>query len=75
MAMNGTLLGDELLAAIDAAVASEPSASQAQRRLIWRAIGNAIVAHITANAVVAVPFVSGVTVGGSNSGPGSGTVS
>lgn len=73
--MNGTVLGDEILAAIDAAVAADPTASQAQRQRIWRAIGGAIVAHITANAVVAVPFVTGVTAGGASSGPGSGTVS
>lgn len=72
--MNGTQLGDEMLAAIDAAVAVTQTASQAQRVQIWRAIGTAIVAHITANAVVTVPFVTGVVAGGANSGPGSGTV-
>lgn len=74
MAMNGDQLGDEMLAAIDATVAGQQQVSQAQRIAIWRAIGGAIVQHITTNAVVAVPFVSGVVAGGANSGPGTGTV-
>lgn len=74
MAMNGTLLGNQIVAAIDAAVASNPTANAAQRNAIWQAIGTAIVAHITANAVVnvTVASVSGVTPGVGVSGPGVG---
>ena len=75
MAMNGVVLGQQMLAAIDQAVAASPSASQAQRQAIWIAIGNAIVSHIQLNAqvAVAVTSVSGVTTGLAVSGPGTGT--
>lgn len=73
--MNGIVLGDAIIASIDAAVAADPHASAAQRTAVWRAIGTAIVAHITANAQVNVISVSGVTVGAGVSGPGTGTVS
>ena len=36
--------------------------------------GTDVVAEIAGNAVVTVPFVTGVTVGAASSGPGSGTV-
>lgn len=44
------------------------------RQQIATAEGNAIVAHILANAVVLVASVSGVTSGGGASGPGTGTL-
>ena len=75
MALNGIVLGDAIKAAIDAAVASTPSASEAQRAAVWRAIGTAIVSHIQTQGtvVVAVTSVSGVTTGVGVSGPGAGT--
>ena len=75
MALNGVVLGDAMLAAIDAAVAATPSAGTAQRQAIWRAVGTAIVAHITTQATVAVTgaSVAGVTPGAGVSGPGAGT--
>lgn len=75
MALNGIVLGNAIKSAIDAAVATTPSASEAQRTAIWQAIGTAIVAHIVTNAQVnvAVISVSGVTVGPGISGPGAGT--
>lgn len=78
MAWTGTgiALGDAMLAAIDAAVASSAEAGPAQRRAIWRAIGTAIIAHLVANGTgaVAVVSVSGVTTGAGVSGPGTGNV-
>ena len=50
MAMNGDTLGDAIKAAIDSAVSGSPPASEAQRVAIFRALGNAIVDHITSNA-------------------------
>lgn len=77
MALNGDLLGAEIVTAMDNVLASDPEASESQRASLWAAIGNAIVAHIIANAVVttnvAVVSVSGVTVGAAASGPGTGT--
>jgi len=74
MSMDGNVMGEEIIAAIDAVVAGNPTATTAQRRAIWRAIGRAIVHHIQNNAEVDVDSVTGVTVGGGNSGPGTGTV-
>lgn len=75
MALVGNDLGDAIMAAVDAAIASNGTAGAAQRQAVFRAIGSAIVAYIKANAVVAVtvPSVSGVTPGGGVSGPGVGT--
>lgn len=69
MAMNGNVLGDAIKAAIDAV------GDKTDRQAIFRALGDAIVTHITANASVAVTVasVSGVTVGAGTSGPGSGS--
>lgn len=72
--MNGDALGDAIKAAVDAAVSGTPAAGSAQRTAIFRAMGSAIVTHITANAAVVVTSVSGVTTGGGVSGPGTGTV-
>lgn len=69
MPMNGNTLGDAMRAAVDAV------GDKTDRQAIFRAIGNAITTHITANAVVAVASVSGVTTGPGVSGPGAGTVS
>ena len=75
MALNGVVLGDAIRAAVDVAVAANSTAGAAQRQAVFRAIGNAIVAHITTNATVAVTVtsVSGVTTGVGVSGPGLGT--
>lgn len=70
MAMNGDALGDAIKAAVDAL--PDP---KTDRTAIFRAMGNAIVAHIQANAQVAVTSVTGVTTGGGVSGPGTGTIS
>lgn len=69
MAMNGNVLGDAIKAAIDAV------GDKTDRQAIFRALGDAIVTHITANAsvTVTVASVSGVTVGAGTSGPGSGS--
>ena len=73
--MNGDRLVDALRAAIDAAVTAHPGADADQRRAIWRGIGAAIVAEITANASVAVNVasVAGVQPGAGVSGAGTGT--
>ena len=75
MALNGTVLGDAMLAAIDAAVASHAAASSEQRVAIWRGIGAAIVTHITTQATVTVTVASvgGVQPGPGVSGPGTGS--
>ncbi len=75
MALSGTALGDAMKTAIDNAVAAHPSATEAQRTEIFRALGTAIVDYFKANAVVAVtvPSVSAVTPGAGVSGPGVGT--
>lgn len=77
MAMNGDILGDAILAAVDAAVAANAEVGSSQRQAIFRGIGNAIVQHIQGNAqvttTVAVASVGGVTPGGGTSGPGTGT--
>lgn len=71
MAMNGDALGDAMKAAVDAAVSG---GGEVDRQAMFRALGTAIVTYITANAVVVVASVSGVTTGVSASGPGAGTV-
>lgn len=68
MAMNGSALGTQIATALG--VAADPVAVAA-----WQSIANAIVTHITTNAVVTVASVSGVTPGPGVSGPGAGTVS
>lgn len=75
MALNGIVLGDLIRANLDAAVAGHEAASEAQRIAIFRAIGEAIVTHITTAGTVAVNVVSvaGVTTGTGISGPGTGT--
>lgn len=71
MAMNGGALGSQIKTAIEAAFGVELPESSGDA---WDAIGNAIVAHIQANAQVVVASVSGVTTGGGVSGPGTGTI-
>jgi hypothetical protein len=75
MAMNGNTLGDAIKAACDAAVAANPTANDAQRTAMWRAVGTAIVTHIASSAVVTVAGVTAVQPGAGTSGPGTGTVS
>lgn len=74
MAMNGQVLGDAILVAIDSTVAGS-ELTPALRTAIWRAIGQQIVLHIQTFAVVpvVVTSVSAVTVGVGVSGPGVGT--
>lgn len=70
MAMNGDTLGLAIKAAVEAAAAANP----ADRDAMFKAMGNAIVNHIQANAAVTVTSVSGVTAGSATSGPGTGTI-
>lgn len=62
MALSGDSMGDEIVAAIDAAIEATPHAGEAQTAALWRAIGGAIVAHIQANAEVTT-FVSAADAG------------
>lgn len=74
MAMNGTILGDAMMAAVDGAVIAHPTANADQRKAIWRALGDAIVTHVQgATVTVTVTSVSGVTTGPGVSGPGTGS--
>lgn len=50
MAMNGSTLGDEIVAAVNALTAPQKIDPTA----CWRAIAGAIVAHLQANATVTV---------------------
>lgn len=73
MALSGDVLGDAIKAAVDAQAGVDPT----DRTALFRAIGGAIVTHITASAVVnttlAVASVTLVTPGVGSSGPGTGT--
>lgn len=74
MALNGNTLGDLIMTQVDLAVAATPQAGPAQRQAVFRAIGAAIVTHITTQGTVVVTSVSGVTTGPGTSGPGTGTI-
>lgn len=74
MPLNPTLLGTQLLAAVDQAVASSPAATPLQRKAVWDAIALAIVTHIQINGTVVVASVTGVTTGPGVSGPGTGVI-
>ncbi len=54
---------------------SDPTALTNYQLAVLTALCNSIVAEITANALVNVTSVSGVTSGSGTSGPGTGTVS
>lgn len=76
MAMDGTVLG----AALKSALTTSPNPGEsmdAYRTRLFDAMGAAIVAHIQSfaqvNSSVVVNSVTGVTSGGSVSGPGDGT--
>lgn len=73
MAMNG----DVMAAAVIAAIATLTDAEKLEQDKVMKKLCGAIVAHITANAVVttvvAVTNVTGVTVGAGVSGAGTGT--
>lgn len=71
MALNGNALGDAIRVAIDA-LSDEQKASD--REAIYRAMGTAIVSYLVVNTQVIVTNVTGVTTGGSTSGPGTGTI-
>ncbi len=85
---GGTGLAQEMADLVLAAIGglgTPPGSVVAEQQVddLCNAIASAVVAHITANAVVststtstvAVTSVSGVTVGGGVSGPGAGTAS
>lgn len=61
--------------AIKAAVDALTEEQARDREVVFKAMGTAIADYITTNAVVNVTNVSGVTTGGSVSGPGTGTIS
>lgn len=69
MAMNGNSMGDAMKAAIDG------TGDKNDRVALFRAMGQAVVAHIIANGLVTVTVasVSGVVAGPGASGPGTGT--
>jgi len=71
MALNAATMKAAMKAGIEIAGGTFPNAGA---EAILLAICTAIVNHITANAVVVVASVSGVTAGGDSSGAGSGTV-
>lgn len=75
MALTGT--GNALGAAMKNAVDALSEADKRNRLKVFEAMGTAIIAHFIANGAgaitVAVTSVSGVTTGGSASGPGTGT--
>lgn len=71
MAMSGSVLG----AAIKTAIDNLSDADKTNRDKLFEAMGVAIVAHIIANAEVAVASVTLVTAGLAASGPGTGTIS
>ncbi len=76
MALSSTVLRDLMdtkLAGANANYASSPA--RAEMKAALGELAEAIVEHITANAVVTVTSVSGVTTGAGVSGPGSGTIS
>ncbi len=78
MAMVGNTLGSEIVTALIATdYAQDDGTGNTEMTAIWQAVGSAIVAHITTNAViattVAVASVTLVTVGTGVSGPGAGT--
>lgn len=70
MALNAATMKAAMKSGIEGAGGTVPETADA----VLLAICTAIVNHITANAVVVVASVSGVTAGGDSSGAGSGTV-
>ena len=71
MAMNPTNMATEIIAAMGT-LTDEQKRTQLD---VMTKMCEAIVTHISTNAVVSVTSVSGVTVGGGVSGAGSGTIS
>lgn len=69
MAMNGDVLGAELKAAVHAAAAANPGDADA----MFKAMGNAIVDHIHANATVSVTTTTPGVQAGPSAAPGTGT--
>lgn len=70
MAMSGNVLGDAMMAAVDALTLPD----KRDRQKVFRAMAAAIVTHISSMGVVTVTSVSGVTTGAGVSGPGVGTI-
>lgn len=73
MALTGPGLAAARKAALEGAQGTPPVDPVAFAKFV-DADSQAIVDYITANAAVVVASVSGVTAGGSSSGPGTGTV-
>jgi len=71
MALNGNTLGLLMKSNID----SLSDEAKQDRDELFKALGAAVVTHITTSAIVSVVSVSGVTTGGGVSGPGTGTIS
>lgn len=72
MSMTGSGLSAVIKSEMETQFGAPDDPSKLQK--FCDAMGDAIVEYIQANAVVNVASVSGVTPGGSNSGPGSGTI-
>ena len=73
MAMNGTTLGDAMYAAVKAVVGATDDDMPPEARDAFRAMGGAIVAHITAAGAVSagIPVsVDPITHIGATTGPG-----
>jgi hypothetical protein len=75
MALNANVLGALMKAAVDNVVVSTEEGVPLNRDDLFQALADAIITHITSAGVVTVTSVTGVTVGGGVSGPGTGTIS
>ena len=69
------MVGNDMAASIVADIAALPDADKADTTKVWETICTSMVAYMAANAEVTVTNVTGVTVGGGVSGPGTGTIS
>ena len=75
MAMDKDRLATAIVTALQASNAEITGAAQAALLAQWKLIANEFINEIKNHATVAVTSVSGVTVGGGTSGPGTGSVS
>ena len=73
MALNNTT-ADALGAAIASAVAALTDEQKQDLPTVWKTIMRLVYSSLKSDAVVSVTSVSGVTSGGSSSGPGAGTL-
>jgi len=70
LAGSGTVLGDAIVTALQGVDPSMSESAIAQLKTSWEAVGQAIVEHIVANALVSVTTTtSGVTGSGPPGGP------